>query len=408
MRAALVLYGIPDPGFSGDGITEKGLIQALSSLENLELDFVILPETGGSLTRISHDSSVFPADATVVHVSPLEKIPRFALRLSKVLGVGSFLGSFALRRSAARVLEKTRYDLVFAYHWNATFATRGVPNRVCLLGDPLTAPLTVRALLDAQTKTQIRRKLSHYLWRLRVIALRMLMRAALRNCLRVFTFSAFHAVEIGRLIGRSVLSLPTPLPDLSKSRTPFQQRKRRGSEVFTILLMGQLSGTATRQGLQYFRDNLLEIFSPMISSGKVKIKIAGGPIEAALSTSWKSISDAGCQFIGHVFPPEIEYEKADALLVPTSVPLGNRVRILDAWKHGLPVIAHIANQAGMPELTHSENAFLAESALEFRAGVLRLMEEPEFARKLSSGGFETVRRNNCPAKVGKILTGELS
>ena len=53
-------------------------------------------------------------------------------------------------------------------------------------------------------------------------------------------------------------------------------------------------------------------------------------------------------FLGHVEEADVEFALADALIVPTTIPLGTRVRIISAWSLLCPVVTHEANAAGIP------------------------------------------------------------
>lgn len=66
-----------------------------------------------------------------------------------------------------------------------------------------------------------------------------------------------------------------------------------------------------------------------------------------------------------------------------------RVKILDAWCWGLPVVS---TQIGAEGLKHvdGENLLLADNPSKFAKAVITLLSKPELAADLSAGGRSTV------------------
>src|ERR687890_651883 len=68
--------------------------------------------------------------------------------------------------------------------------------------------------------------------------------------------------------------------------------------------------------------------------------------------------------LGHVDEAGAEFRRAHVLLVPNSISLGIRVRIVTALSHGTCVVTHRANTLGIPELEHGTNALVGASGAE--------------------------------------------
>jgi glycosyltransferase involved in cell wall biosynthesis len=96
--------------------------------------------------------------------------------------------------------------------------------------------------------------------------------------------------------------------------------------------------------------------------------------------------------------------KATALLVPTPITIGFRTRILEAFRHGVAVIAHEANAVGMPELKHEHNALVSKKGKDFAGAILRLTNKPIDAITIGNNGFSDFSRQLNSDFVGsKIL-----
>jgi glycosyltransferase involved in cell wall biosynthesis len=66
-----------------------------------------------------------------------------------------------------------------------------------------------------------------------------------------------------------------------------------------------------------------------------------------------------------------------------------RVKILDAWCWGLPIVSTTIGAEGLAA-RHEENLLLADSAAEFAAGVVRLLTTPMLAQEIGQAGRRTV------------------
>jgi glycosyltransferase involved in cell wall biosynthesis len=109
------------------------------------------------------------------------------------------------------------------------------------------------------------------------------------------------------------------------------------------------------------------------------------------------------RLVGFVDDVDAEFRSADVLLVPVSIRLGVRVRVLTGFSHGSCIVTHEANAYGIPELAHGHNALLGSSAAELATQVVRALEEPDLAHRLRHGARETYERFFTPAVAGAAL-----
>jgi glycosyltransferase involved in cell wall biosynthesis len=72
-----------------------------------------------------------------------------------------------------------------------------------------------------------------------------------------------------------------------------------------------------------------------------------------------------------------EYARCVALLVPSPLGKQSPTRVLDAFRRGIPVIAHRANQRAFHELAHGQNCLLASNGAGFAAAMRDAIANPE-------------------------------
>lgn len=399
LKIVLVVPDVPDVGHSGDGITAQGLIESLSVMGGVSLEILAL-----SSAKIRHSYPLPKLDKEInleiLEIPPATKLMRivkkFLNNFSKRLGLGSFLLPLTFRRHVERFVNLSGPDVVIGYHWGVAFATNrlNLP-RVILVGDPLGEAVRLREqqrTIANPTKSRIRgfwRRLRGLRMTVRTAIQRSLMRWALQSA-HVFAFSPWHASQYSFVLKRTIPYLRTPYP--RESVAPPESRSKKRKPV-RVVLLGQLAGSATREGLDFFEGQVFPHLMGALSRGDIEIRVVGGPLEALGDGRWSQMRDNGVKFVGHVFPVLSELLLASAVVVPTSVPLGNRVRILTCWDLGIPVVVHQANQAGIPELLNGYNALVSRSGKEMAEQILHLIGSAELSDELRAGGEWTLQRN---------------
>jgi glycosyltransferase involved in cell wall biosynthesis len=119
------------------------------------------------------------------------------------------------------------------------------------------------------------------------------------------------------------------------------------------------------------------------------------------------LSEPEVEFVGFVNDVDAEFRAADVLLVPVSIPLGVRVRVLTGFAHGSCIVAHKANALGIPELSDGENALLGESPRTLAVQVARAAGDEALARRLRFGARATYEQFFTPERAGAALAEPL-
>jgi glycosyltransferase involved in cell wall biosynthesis len=216
----------------------------------------------------------------------------------------------------------------------------------------------------------------------------------LRECEAVGAFG-FHHAEWLRRLGVDCGYYRTPIadPGVSAPQTP-------GGDPPTILLIGHLHGTATLDGLSVFRK-MLPHLERVLGADGFKVRIVGGyepPPELAPLFAHPAVD-----FAGFVADVEAEFRRADVLLVPVSIKLGVRVRVLTGFSYGNCIVTHKANSYGIPELSHGENALLGSSAEQLAEEVVRALGDPDLRARLGAGARVTYEAFFTPEAAGGRL-----
>jgi glycosyltransferase involved in cell wall biosynthesis len=106
--------------------------------------------------------------------------------------------------------------------------------------------------------------------------------------------------------------------------------------------------------------------------------------------------------IAHAAPRESgeAFDPRSILLLPLRTPTGVRMRLLEAWSRGMPVIASPAAVEGL-DTTDGEDVLIAASAADFAECVARLAASEDLRNRLIAGGRTTLARHHDPATVAR-------
>jgi glycosyltransferase involved in cell wall biosynthesis len=125
------------------------------------------------------------------------------------------------------------------------------------------------------------------------------------------------------------------------------------------------------------------------------VHVFGGgrtPSNSAPATSW------------HGTPSEsIEMFHSDSILVvPLRVASGIRMKILEAWARGVPVVATPEAVRGLAG-SDGQAFLLARSGVEFASAVRRIHLEPELRRRLVVAGRRVLETHHDPTTISETL-----
>ena len=408
MKTAVVVSGgVPNPTASGGALTAWTVIKhllargdsvtvvALRDPEHYEPTGVAevdrverLRETGAELVSVMSSSTDYfrtrPRGA-------LDRMRRAVRPLDEEI-----LSHLVDAADVTRLVDALGADAAWIYHWEALAATRGLATpRLAVVGDPPLLSAWYRFREELPSPQAVRR-----LNRLQALARREpgLLVRLLNECSASGAFAAHHAAWLRRRGARGCGYFRTPVPDPGAGTTP--------TETPRILLVGHLKGTVTVEGLRRFAERMLPQLERELGRGGFEVRVAGGYSPSAELAS--SLDRPEVRFLGHVEDAEDEFRRAHVLLVPNSIPLGIRVRIVTGFSFGTCIVSDAANTRGIPELEHERNALIGRTPDELTNCVVRVIRNPELRERIGAGGRETYERAFAPAVAAEAIAGALA
>jgi glycosyltransferase involved in cell wall biosynthesis len=150
------------------------------------------------------------------------------------------------------------------------------------------------------------------------------------------------------------------------------------ADSFTLLFVGSMGYLPNHDAAVFLAQEVLPRLRQRTGT-PVRLRLAGSHPDAALQALAR--------------PPEIEvtgwvddlaplYAACHAVAAPLRAGGGTRIKILEAFAHGRPVVATPLGAEGI-EVRHGEHLLLGESADELAACLCRLIDEPGLAAALA-------------------------
>jgi polysaccharide biosynthesis protein PslH len=148
----------------------------------------------------------------------------------------------------------------------------------------------------------------------------------------------------------------------------------------TILHLGTMFWPPNVTGVLWFAREVLPLIWAKLPDARFTIVGKNPPAKVQALTV-----DPRIQVAGYVADPLPYLQAADAFVVPLLSGGGMRVKILDAWLWGLPIVSTQIGAEGI-ELRNGENILLADDAAGFAEATLRSLTDPALNHGLRTQG----------------------
>ncbi len=155
----------------------------------------------------------------------------------------------------------------------------------------------------------------------------------------------------------------------------------------TILHLGTMFWPPNVAGVLWFAREVLPLIHAEVPDARFLVVGKNPPAEVQALAA-----DPRVVVTGYVADPTPHLAAADAFVTPLHAGGGMRVKILDAWLWGLPVVSTPIGAEGI-DLRDGENILIAPDAAAFAAATLRVLTDPAFNARLRAAGRAWVAEN---------------
>lgn len=212
---------------------------------------------------------------------------------------------------------------------------------------------------------------------------------------------ALAATADGKLQTANDLVIPICIDPEEKQPIPRSKKAKR------VTFLGGMHWPPNAAGVTWFAG---EVWPRIVQAVPEALFTVIGKNPPSLLTSHDSVND-NLDVPGYVENLERYLSETAVFVIPLQAGGGMRVKILDAWAWGLPVVSTRIGAEGL-NYVDGTNLLIADQPESFATAVVSLLRDPELALKLASAGRTTVEadydwRNNYIAwdKIYKMTNG---
>ncbi len=170
----------------------------------------------------------------------------------------------------------------------------------------------------------------------------------------------------------------------------------RRSDAYRVTFLGGLHWPPNAEGILWFTTHVWPEVSRRVPGARLTI-IGKSPPQNLLrlktsTTRSNGQRETSVEITGYVDNPVPYLEETAVFVVPLLAGGGMRVKIVEAWSRGLPIVSTPIGAEGV-DTRHGENILLADSANAFVEAVVSIFRQPSLALQLGAGGRTTAERS---------------
>lgn len=205
---------------------------------------------------------------------------------------------------------------------------------------------------------------------------RIMEKAIIPHFQKIFVASDFEAEQVRKHVDSERIHV---LPNIAPPRPALPAIKKSGPHE--ILFVGTLSYYPNEDAVHYFHREIFPLIRAELGEDVVfRIVGFGSPKSLQPLKNEPGVSLEGFQKDLTPF-----YASASLIVVPLRAGTGTRLKILEAFSYGRPVVSTSIGAQGL-NVTDGENILIADDAGSFAAACLDVLRQSRLSDKLISGG----------------------
>lgn len=214
---------------------------------------------------------------------------------------------------------------------------------------------------------------------------------------QIFTCSGHDRTHLEeRFPGKIITVLPNVVPLAD------QTRSLKADPIFTLLFVGTMGYYPNADAVRFFASHITPVLrakSPM----PWQLRVVGTPPGSEWIGRFAGHSEI--QFAGWVGDLSREYDDADMVVVPIRGGGGTRIKILEAFAHGVPVVSTVKGAEGL-DVENGMHLLMEDDPERFATACLQLMNNREMRNDMSRRALDLVKTKYSPQAIIHAWTGQ--
>jgi polysaccharide biosynthesis protein PslH len=184
---------------------------------------------------------------------------------------------------------------------------------------------------------------------------------------------------------------------------PKKVRNHQVNQVFKMLFVGTMGYYPNADALLFFADQIAPILREK-SPQQWHLHIVGALPKNTLGKRLKYFPEI--KFLGWIKDLDHEYDAADIVVVPIRGGGGTRIKILEAFAHGVPVVSTTKGAEGL-DVENGVHLFIEDDARLFAEACIKLMNDHLCGDEISRRAFGLAASKYSMESINRVWTGRL-
>ena len=209
---------------------------------------------------------------------------------------------------------------------------------------------------------------------------------------RIVTASEVEAVKLDApavAVWPNVVAIPDGIPGGARSSD---------DAAWRLLFVGSLGHFPNREAVHFAAREVLPRLQALVPR-PVVLCVAGAGADAHRE-AFRGLPHV--EWLGTVADLGPTYAMADLVLVPLRAGGGTRIKILEAFEHGKPVVSTHTGAEGLSGLEHGRELLLADDPAEIAAACADLFHDAQKREALSANGRACVAARYSPGNLRSL------
>jgi glycosyltransferase involved in cell wall biosynthesis len=215
---------------------------------------------------------------------------------------------------------------------------------------------------------------------------------------QIFTCSRHDQETLqNRFTGKVITVLP------NVTAIPPKARRHKPNQVLTILFVGTMGYFPNVDALLFFAEKIVPILRQR-SRQPWQLRVVGKPPQKKGFRKLNFFPEINLSgFVKDLYP---EYEAADIVVAPIRGGGGTRIKILEAFAHGVPVVSTSKGVEGL-DVENGVHVLIEDDPGLFADACIRLMNDQPVRDEISRRAFNLAVSNYSPEMINRIWTEPL-
>lgn len=403
MRILFIANLVPYPLDGGGKIKTFTSLQALAQENTVDLlTFYEHENISDARNKLGHICS--HVELLPIKVTSRENKAYLTYQALKCLFTGKSLSIYKYYKKSMvekikEYLAKYDYDIVYFNYlhiYSYSSVVKSIDPTLKLVLDTQNCESLIFTRYAKESKNLIKKA---YL-KLEALRLSKFEKWAVEDCDKLIFLSNEDKKELQKLSGHELPGDIIPI-GVNEPKVIKKTRNLTKDDTLNILFLGTLTWAPNNEGIIWFLENVMPKLSQKI---KVHLFIVGkNPSDHVIKLSEKN---SNIEVTGYVDSVDPYYEKSDFCIVPLFIGSGQRVKIIEAFSRGMPVISTSIGAEGLV-YEDGKSILIADDADSFIESI-KSMSDNSLRENISRNCRKIYERYYSVSAVGKLLRSSIN